>query len=128
MELIQILTSNLGVQENQATGGAGLLFQLAKEKLGDEAFAQIAEHVPGIGNMIEAAPASGGLASAIGGLASMMGAPQELGNIAAAISGFSELGLNADMVSQFIPIILSFVQDKGGDQVSGLLAQVLENQ
>jgi Protein of unknown function VcgC/VcgE (DUF2780) len=128
MELIQILTSNLGVEENQATGGAGLLFQLAKEKLGDEVFAQVAEHVPGIGNMIEAAPASGGLASAIGGLASMMGAPEELGSIASAIAGFSQLGLNSDMVSQFIPIILSFVQEKGGDQVSGLLAQVLDAQ
>ena len=128
MELIQILTSNLGVEENQATGGAGLLFQLAKEKLGDEAFSQVAEHIPGIGNMIEAALASGGLASAIGGLASMMGAPQELGTLAGAIGGFSQLGLNADMVSQFIPIILSFVQERGGEQVSGLLAQVLEGQ
>lgn len=33
MELIQQLVSNLGVSEDQAKGGAGLLFNLAKDKL-----------------------------------------------------------------------------------------------
>ena len=33
MELIQQLVSSLGVNEDQAKGGAGLLFNLAKDKL-----------------------------------------------------------------------------------------------
>lgn len=36
MGLVQLLTENLGVQESQAQGGAGLIFQLAKDKLGED--------------------------------------------------------------------------------------------
>ncbi|NEQ68103.1 MAG: DUF2780 domain-containing protein, partial [Symploca sp. SIO2D2] len=41
MELIQLLTQNLGVEDSQAMGGAGLLFQLAKDQLGEDDFSQV---------------------------------------------------------------------------------------
>ena len=56
MELIEQLVGSLGVQEEQAKGGAGLLFQLAKDKLGDSEFAQVADCVPGMSNLLQAAP------------------------------------------------------------------------
>ena len=127
MELIQNLTSNLDVDENQAKGGAGLIFQLAKEQLGDGEFSQVASVVPGIGDLIGAAPhPGGGLAGAIGGLAGAMGGGGKVATLAALAGGFGQLGLNPTMVSQFVPIILSFVQNQGGDGVKDLLAQVLK--
>jgi hypothetical protein len=42
MELVSMLTQTLGVNDSQAKGGAGLLFGLAKEKLGGD-FGQV-EH------------------------------------------------------------------------------------
>jgi hypothetical protein len=47
MDLISTLTQNLGVSESQATGGAGLLFKLAKDKLPAGDFAKVASAVPG---------------------------------------------------------------------------------
>ncbi|MDJ0536347.1 MAG: DUF2780 domain-containing protein [Xenococcaceae cyanobacterium MO_207.B15] len=127
MELIQQLTSNFDVDENQAKGGAGLIFQLAKEQLGDGEFAQVASVIPGIGDLIGAAPQpSSGLAGAIGGLAGAMGGGGKVATLAALAGGFGQLGLNPTMVSQFVPIILSFVQNQGGDGVKDLLAQVLK--
>ena len=76
--------------------------------------------------MLGAAPQAGGMASALGGLASAMGAPAGVGNLAALVGGFDKLGLNAGMLNQFIPIILSYVQSKGGAGVSELLKQVLK--
>ena len=38
MDLLQMLTSQLGVTQDQAEGGAGLLFKMAKEKLGSDDF------------------------------------------------------------------------------------------
>ena len=46
MELIEMLTSQLRVSDEQAKGGSGLLLQLAKEKLGEDDFDQIARPVP----------------------------------------------------------------------------------
>jgi hypothetical protein len=126
MELIDLLTNTLGVKENQATGGAGLLFKVAKEKLGDTDFSQISQHVPGINELIESAPESGGIGGALGGLASALGGSgSELGNLASLAGGFSKLGLDSGMISKFIPVILSFVESKGGGAVKGLLEQAL---
>ena len=126
MELIDLLTNTLGVNADQATGGAGLLFKLAKEKLGDTDFSQISHHVPGVNELIESAPESGGIAGALGGLASALGGSgSELGNLASLAGGFSKLELDSGMIGKFIPVILSFVESKGGGAVKGLLEQAL---
>lgn len=127
MELIQQLTQSLGVDENQAKGGAGLIFKMAQEQLQDGEFAQLASAIPAVQNLIGEAPEPGsGLAGAIGGLAGAVGGGGQLANMAAVAAGFSQLGLNPTMVSKFVPIILSFAQSKGGDQVQSILASVLK--
>lgn len=127
MELIQQLAQGLNINEDQAQGGAGLIFKMAQEKLGGGEFAQIADAVPGISNLIGAAPQEGGgLAGMIGGLAGAMGASGDLANLAALAGGFSQLGLNPGIVTQFVPIILSFVQNQGGDGIKDILASVLQ--
>jgi len=127
MELLQMLTSQLNVSEEQARGGAGILFKLAKDKLSSGEFSQVAGAIPGIDDLISSAPDSGGLSSAIGGLASTLGGGAgQLGNLASLASGFSKLNLDTGMVSKFIPILLSFVQSKGGDTVKGLLEKVVK--
>ena len=127
MELIQQLTQNLGVDDNQAKGGAGLIFKMAQEKLGDSEFTQLVSAVPAVSNLIGEAPTvGGGLAGAIGGLTGAMGGGGQLANMAALAGGFSQLGLNPGMATKFVPIILSFVQSEGGEQVRSLLAGVLK--
>ena len=127
MELINLLTNNLGIEDGQAKGGAGLLFNLAKEKLGDTDFSQLAQHVPGINDLIGSAPKSGGLGAAIGGLASSLGGgASKLGGIASLAGGFSDLGLDSSMLGKFIPIVLSYVQEKGGNGLKDLLGDVLK--
>ena len=125
MELLQVLTSQLGINEEQAKGGSGLLFKMAKDKLDSGEFGQIASIVPGIEDLIESAPKSGGLASAIGGLTSSLGGGgNQLGNLASLADGFKKLDLDTGMVSKFIPVILSFVQ--GGDSLKIILEKVFK--
>ena len=126
MELIQLLTSQLGISNEQAKGGSGLLFKLAKDKLGGGDFSQIANAVPGLEDLISSAPKAGGLAGALGGLASSFGGGGKLGNLAALAGGFKSLNLDPEMVSKFIPIVMSFVQSKGGDTIKDLLGKVLK--
>lgn len=128
MDLIRTLVSNLGVGEDQAKGGAGLLLSLAKDKLGGGDFSQIAGTIPGIDGILSAAPAQagGGLMGALGGLAAGFGGKAgALGELAELAGGFSKLGLDADMVAKFAPVILQFVEQSGGETVRKLLAGVL---
>jgi hypothetical protein len=120
MELIDQLTKNLGVNETQAKGGAGLLFKLAKDKLGSSDFSKISSAVPDVNSLISAAPASGG--GILGGIGKMFGG----GGLAGLTGGFTKLGLDSGMVGKFAPIIISFVGSKGGDGVKAILEKVLK--
>jgi hypothetical protein len=127
VELIQQLVSQLGVQEGQARGGAGLMFKLAKDRLGSGEFSQIAQNVPGAEELSKEAPKSGGMMGAIGGLASKLGGKTgEMGNMASLAGGFSKLGLDSGMIGKFIPIVLSYVQGTGGSGVKQLLEKALQ--
>ncbi len=129
MDLIATLVEQLGVDEGQAKGGAGLLFKLAQDKLGSGDFAQIADKIPGLDSMMDAAPAEsggGGLMGAIGGmLGGLGGNAGALGNLASLAGGFDKLGLDSGMVNQFIPVVMKFVQEQGGDDIMGLIQKVM---
>ena len=120
-DLIQMLTSQLGVSGEQATGGAGALFEYAKENLDAEDFATIAQGVPGMNQMIEMAPEPEN-SSALGKAAGQMGNfDKSLGGMAGLASSFESLGLDADMVSKFIPIVTDYVGSVSGEQAMALL-------
>ncbi len=121
MDLIKTLSEQLGINEQQASGGAGLLLKLARSKLGGD-FEQLAGAIPDAESLIKAAPASGGL-GALSGLLGKLGGGK-LGNLAALAGGFSKLGLSSDMVGRFVPIVLKYVQEQDG-AASELLARVL---
>ena len=129
MDLLNMLTSQLGIKEEQAAGGAGLLFKLAKEKLGGD-FSQVSSAIPDVTNLISKAPeessgVGGGLMGAIGGIASSLGA-DKLGNLASLAGGFSKLDLDAGMITKFIPIVMEFVKSKAGSGAVDLLSKVLK--
>lgn len=126
MELVQQLVQGAGVSSSQAEGGAGLLFGLVKDQLSSGDFSKVADAVPGIDGLIDAAPDSGGgLGGMLGGVASALGG-SELGNLASLASGFSKLDLDAGMIGKFIPIVLNYLQSQGGDGLASLVKGVLQ--
>ncbi len=126
MGLVDLLSSQLGVSKNQAEGGAGSIFQLAKQNLSVEDFSSIAKAVPGIDRMIGAAPKIEDSSSTLGGISSMMGSSSnKLGGMAGLTSSFNKLGLTGDMVNKFTPIILDYVKNKGGEHAMTLLKGAL---
>ncbi len=127
MEIIEQLMSQLGVDEAQATGGAGLLFKLAKDQLSGDDFSQLRAAIPEVDQLIEAAPDTGRrLLGGFGGLAAAFGGKVgALGNLASLAEGFRALGLDSGMVPKFLPLVLSFVESQGGDGLRDRLVGVL---
>ena len=126
-ELIAELVKQLGVQQGQAQGGAGLLMKLAKDKLGGD-FSKVAEAVPGVEDLIKGAPEAGGMSKMLGGLAGALGGGKAggLADLASLASGFSQLKLDPNMVAKFVPVILGFVKSKGGQEVMAILGKALQ--
>ncbi len=126
MELVQQLVAGTGVSNSQAEGGAGLLFGLLKDKLSSGDFSRVADAVPGVEGLIDAAPdAGGGLGGLLGGVASALGSG-ELGKLATLAGGFGKLDLDAGMIGKFVPILLSYLQTKGGGDLAALVGRVLQ--
>lgn len=126
--LVGILVQQLGITQQQATGGAGSIFSMAQQSMSPSSFGQVSQAVPGMSQLLSAAPALGGSTSGAGSLmgsaASALGGGS-LGNMAALASSFQSLGMDSGMMSQFIPVILQYVQGQGGSTTMGLLQGAL---
>ena len=126
MGLVDLLSSRLGVSKNQAEGGAGSIFQLAKQNLSAGDFSTIAKSVPGIAQMIGSAPKIEKSSGTLGSISSMMGShSNKLSGAAGLTSSFEKLDLTGDMVGKFTPIILDYVKNKGGEHAMNLLKGAL---
>jgi hypothetical protein len=125
--LVGLLTQKLGITEQQAKAGAGAIFNMAKEKLGAQDFSKVAAAVPEMDDLLKTAPAIGGLGGVAGGkMPALGGAAEQAGGLSSLSSVFSGLGMESGMANQFVPVILSYVETKGGPAVKSILAAVLK--
>jgi Protein of unknown function VcgC/VcgE (DUF2780) len=111
--LVSSLTSGLGLNANQAIGGAGALLGLAQENLAAPDWSKVAAAIPQASTLITQGKALGGITGKIGSLGNLSGA-------------FSKLGLNADQVSALTPALTDYVSKAAGPEVGALLAGAIK--
>ncbi|EHV5554968.1 DUF2780 domain-containing protein [Vibrio parahaemolyticus] len=100
--LTELLTSQLPVSTEQATGGSSALIALAQSQLSQQNSTELQSLIPRLSNL--------------------KGAQSLLGNIeslSAVQSAFNALGLDPSMISQFAPVILGYLNEQGASE--GLL-------
>ena len=122
-ELVGQLTKELSITPEQAMGGAGVLFSLAKSRLSTADFSKVAAAVPGMNGFLEATPPTEN-ASGFSGLAGSL--PGGLGSLASTAGAFEKLGLSPEMIGNFVPILVKFVESKGGASVASLLSRAMK--
>ena len=99
--LVDSLSTDLGVTQQQAAGGAGALLAMAQNNLSGDQFSGITSKVPGLDSLLGGG--SGMASSMLGNISSLQGVSK----------AFSALGLSPDMISQFAPKILGFLGGEG---------------
>ncbi len=127
--LPDLLMKKTGVNQMQAQGGAGALFQLAKSKMQSDAFSKLEQSVPGMQGMLGAVPAVQN-PTALGGLAGKLssvtgGAGGSAGSLVSLVSAFQQQGMSPQMVQQFIPIVVDYVKNSGGGALASTLSSAL---
>jgi hypothetical protein len=128
-ELLRQLAERLGIQTDQAEVGAGALLNMIRESASRLDFEQLLKAVPEaaswMGTAASAAqgggPASGGFLGEIGGLIGSLtgGAAGGLGGL---LSALGHSGLSPDKLAQFVPELLSLLQQRGGADLLERLA------
>ena len=125
MDLVTTLVDTLGITKDQAAGGSGALFQNAKDNLSTDDFQKVSDTVPDMNKYLAAAPdvkSKSGLGGSLGSsLKSLGGGASKAGSMLDLTSAFSKLGMDSGTLGKFIPVVLDFVQSKGGESVAGLL-------
>lgn len=116
--LIEDLMKSADVTKEQATGGAGALFEMGKESLAQKDFDGIAAAIPNMQGLLDAVPAVGASSSLAGNAASALtGMPKVL-------AVFDKLGISQDKVALFTPVIVNYVEKKAGPLLGSKLAAV----
>ncbi len=126
--LTDTLVKKLGISSEQAQGGAGALFQLAKSKLDDGQFAELSKVVPEMDSLLSAAPKqAGALSGMAGGALSVQGEANNYsyGNLAGLGSAFKMLNLSPDRVDEFVPVVVDYVSAKSGALTADMLQSAL---
>jgi hypothetical protein len=129
-DLVNTLVQQLRITPEQAAGGAGSIFSMAKQGMKSADFAKVSNAVPGMEQLLalassHAAPRSG-MSGLMGLASSALGkSGGSLGNLALLAGSFQSLGLNSGMIGQFIPVILQSVQSQAGSATMGMLQSAL---
>ena len=121
--LVQTLASQLGVTDAQAAGGAGAIFNYAKSALPTKDYAKVESAVPEAAELVKQAPAADSASSAAASAVGKAGGTAA--GIASLGSSFEKLGLSSDMVGKFVPVVVDYVDKKGGSEVGSLIKNVL---
>ena len=125
--LVDSLVKQLGVTSEQAQGGSGALFEMAKKNMSGSDFSQISQAVPGMDGMLAAAPkpeAASTTGSLLSGIAEASG-NSTLTDATSLVNAFEQLDLSGDMVGQFTPVIIDYVKQNGGEHLSTILQAAL---
>ncbi|MGZ8184127.1 MAG: DUF2780 domain-containing protein [Methylobacter sp.] len=125
--LTELLMQRTGVTGTQAQGGAGALFQIAKNNMTADAFAQLEQSVPDMQGMLGAVPALSQQNGLAGQLSSIAGASSGgiAGNLISAVSAFQQQGMSPLMVQQFIPVVIDYVKAHGNEALVNTLSAAL---
>lgn len=121
--LTDALIGQLGVSQQQAVGGAGAIFQAAKANMAPQAFSNLSQSIPGMTDMLAAAPQ---ISQPLPGVTSVLGSAGEtVGTMTSLTSSFQQLNLSPNMVNQFIPVVVDYVKNTSGDVTANLLRSAL---
>lgn len=125
--LLNTLGTQLNVTPQQAVGGTGALLGLAKNKLSGNDYSQLSKSVPGLDQLAgtSALGSLGGLGGMLGNSGSQSAVNNALGNVQSmgdVTKAFGALGMDGNMVGQFVPVILQYLGQQGasGSALSAL--------
>ncbi len=107
-----MLSSGLGISEDQADASMGSVLALAGEKLSSGEYDSLINKIPGADKYLDSAKSAGALAG-------------KIGDVDALKNSLSGLGIPPETVDKMLPMIVEYGGKLGGEKTQGLLQKVL---
>lgn len=126
--LVDMLTSSLDVNTEQATGGMGAILNYVKNNVSSDQYSQLAQSVPGVEGLVSQMPDISKLSSGegLGGLLDKASEYSEsLKSLNDVKKQFEALGLDPEMISSFISSAQAYLDTDEGKQAKQILTNGL---
>jgi len=130
--LVEMLTSSLNVNTEQASGGMGAILNYVKNNVSTEEFVQLAQSLPGVDGLVSQMPDISKLtseSSSNGGLSSLLDKASQYSDSLKSINDvkkqFEALGLKPEMISNFVASTQRYLDTEQGQQAKQLLTEGL---
>lgn len=129
--LVSMLASALNINTDQASAGMGAIVNYVKNNVSTEQFSQLAKSLPGIDGLISQMPDISTLSSESSkGLDGLLDKASEYSDSFKSINDvkkqFEMLGLNSEMISDFVSSAQSYLDTEQGQQAKKMLSDSLE--
>jgi hypothetical protein len=118
-DLVNMLMSDMNVTQGQAEGGAGALLNMAGETMNKTDYSALGDVIPDMSGLLGAVPSLGGK-SMMGSMAS------KLTGMPAVVGAFDKLGLKESHIAIMTPLLVDYVEKKGGQAISKVFAKSIE--
>ena len=126
--LVDMLTSSLDVNADQASAGMGAIFNYVKNNFSVEQFSQLAKSIPGVEGLMGQMPDISKLDSASDASAGLGGLLEKASQYSDSLKSindvkkqFEALGLKPEMISGFISTAQSYLDTEQGQQAKQVL-------
>jgi len=130
--LVDMLTSSLNVNTEQASGGMGAILNYVKNNVSTEQFGQLAQSLPGVDGLVSQMPDISKLtavSSTNGGLSGLLDKASQYSDSLKSINDvkkqFEALGLKPEMISNFVASAQRYLDTEQGQQAKQLLTEGL---
>lgn len=128
--LVDMLTSSLDVNADQAAGGMGAIFNFVKDNVSADQFSTLAKSVPGVEGLVDQMPDLSQLNSGSSeGLGGLLDKASEYSDSLKSVNDikkqFEALGLKPEMITNFIATAKSYLDTEQGQQAKQVLTDGL---
>ena len=115
-EFISMISQQLGVGENASRSATGGMLKLVKDKIGESAFGDVLQQLPGAETLVGEAEDSGAAKSGGGGLmgslTSMAGSLMGDSGAGGVVQVLGKSGIGLDKASGFLSAFVTFLKQK----------------
>ena len=129
LQLLPLLTQQLGVSGEQAQGGMGALLQAAQILMSDTKFGALTQVIPNMSSLLSSAPTvsneSGGLTDSLMKMAAEQSETVKTGT--QLVSQFQSLGMGADMIPKFTGVAEDYLKQSSDPSTANLLTSALSS-
>jgi hypothetical protein len=128
--LVSMLTSSLGVNTDQASGGMGSILNYVKNNVSTDQFSQLVKSLPGVDSLVSQMPdlsqLSSGSSDSLSGLLDKASEYSDsLKSINDVTKQFEVLGLKPEMITSFISSAQSYLDTEQGQEAKKMLTDGL---